>query len=149
MINSRAMTTTGLLLALPERIARDLPLALHSVAQALRHVFPVHVGVDEDAVAILALHDKALGHRRVWGIMIVDLYPGGIGLVQSMDEEPGFLVKLLALTRDWLAGCACGDDWGCEACLKSPLARSAIADNDALRLSRREALALLEQLLGG
>ncbi len=148
MLTSRRLRTSGLFVRWPEQAVKGLPLGLHSLAQALRHVFPVHVGVDEDAVAILALHDKRIDERPLWGIMIVDLYPGSIGLIQSMEEDPNLVVQLLQLTRDWLAACTCDEDWGCEACLKSPLARAAIADNITMRLSRREALALLAQVLG-
>jgi hypothetical protein len=147
MIHSAPLTTSGLLLNIPQEAVAKYPLGLHSLAQALRQVFPVHVGVAEDAVAILAVKGKELAGRPVWGLVIVDLYPGGIGLTQSIDEAPALLVGLLEMTRDWLANCPCQTDSGCERCMQSPMALSAVADNITLRLSRAEALGVLEPML--
>ncbi|TVQ92437.1 MAG: DUF1998 domain-containing protein [Chromatiaceae bacterium] len=138
-VESLPLPTTGFLLQLPAAPATGH--GLHSLAQALRHVFPVHVGVAEDAVAIVpfAGHADDLGT----GLMIVDLYPGGIGLVQSLDQDLNLLLRLLADTRDWLANCPCRRDEGCARCLQSPLARSAMVDPLSQAPSRRDALALL------
>lgn len=146
-IHGLPLPTSGLLLNVPQPAVADYPLGLHSLAQALRQVFPVHVGVAEDAVAILAFNGKPLDHRPVWGLMIVDLYPGGIGLTQSIDEDPDLLVQLLKLTRDWLADCPCQSDDGCERCMQSPMALSAVADNIARRLNRGQALGVLQRIL--
>jgi hypothetical protein len=150
-ILSAPMRTRGLLLNVPRQAAERLPRGLHSLAQALRHVFPVHIGVDPDAVAILPFKGKPLDEAQAWGLMIVDLYPGGIGLIQSIDEDPALLVDLLALTRDWLAHCRCTQQpeaaGGCPNCLGSPIALSGVADHYTMELSRSEALELLEQVL--
>ena len=148
MIRSPVLPTGGLLLKVPPGLLNGLSLGLHSLVQALRHVFPVHVGVDEDAVGILAFDGRQIEGRATWGLMIVDLYPGGIGLIQSMDEDPAFLVHLLELTRNWLAACDCDPEKGCERCLKSPIAESAVADRVTMRLSRGQALEALDRILG-
>ncbi|MCB2262771.1 MAG: DUF1998 domain-containing protein [Candidatus Thiosymbion ectosymbiont of Robbea hypermnestra] len=147
-IRSLVLSTGGLLLEVPPELVKDLALGLHSLVQALRHVFPVHVGVEEDAVGILAFNGRPIEGRETWGLMIVDLYPGGIGLIQSMDEDPAFLVHLLELTRHWLAACDCDPDEGCERCLKSPIAESAVADRVTMRLSRGQAIETLDRILG-
>lgn len=150
-ILSAPMPTRGLLLNVPRQAAERLPRGLHSLAQALRHVFPVHIGVSPDAVAILPFKGKPLDEALAWGLMIVDLYPGGIGLIQSIDEDPALLVDLLALTKDWLQHCGCakqpGAANGCAHCLGSPIALSGVADQYTMELSRTEALSLLESVL--
>jgi ATP-dependent helicase YprA (DUF1998 family) len=64
-----------------------------------------------------------------------------------MDEEPALLVHLLELVRDWLDDCPCRSESGCERCVASPLAASAVADTIALRLSRPEAVEVVRRML--
>lgn len=147
MLRGMPMPTSGLLLHIPSAVAAGHPLGLHSVAVALTHVFPVHVGVAVDAVAILAFKDQPLDDGTGWGLMIVDLYPGGIGLVPSLDEDPALLVRLLEDARDWLARCPCQSETGCEHCLQSPIAFSKMADPITMAVSRADALAVMERIL--
>lgn len=145
-IRGPSMETRGMLIELSADLVDGLPDGLLSLAQGLRQVVPVHLGVAEDAVAVLSFDGDPIDDRPAWGLMILDLYPGGIGLVQSIDEEPALLVDLLRLTRDWLADC-CGRERGCEMCLQSPLARSIEPTRITARSSRTEAVALLRRIL--
>jgi hypothetical protein len=146
-IASRPFETRALLLEIAAERLRAFSLGLHSLAQAMRHVFPVHVGVDEDAVAVVPVSGQPVGGRIVWGLMLVDLYPGGIGLIDAIEDDQTLIERLLRRTRDWLAACPCASDRGCASCLQSPLALSATADPLSLPLSRGEALGILEEVL--
>jgi len=147
-IDSRPMQTRGLFLRFLEEELQDDSSALFSIAQALHQVFTVHVGVDDDAVAILALDNERIDHRPEWGLMIVDLYPGGIGLIDAIEDDDALLIRLLELTRDWLSSCPCGTDDGCPRCLRSPAAEAAALHSYGSRLSRRDAIAVLERVFG-
>lgn len=140
------LTTRGMLIELEPSLTEGLASGLFSLAQGLRQVFPVHIGVDSEAVAVLALDNAPIDDRTAQGLVIVDLYPGGIGLVQAIDEEPALIIDLLQRTRAWLAEC-CSNDAGCDQCLQSPLARSVIPGPIPPRTSRKEAVALLDRIL--
>lgn len=145
-IPSLPMHTRGLFLEIAAERLRDYPGGLDSLAQALRHSLPVHVGVDEDDVAIVACEGRELGGRPAWGLLFVDLYPGGIGLTEAIEEDQGLMGQLLADTRDWLAACPCAGAEGCPECLRSPLARS--HGGLAVQPPRRdEALGILAAIL--
>ncbi len=147
-IRSLPLKTTGMLLHVPVDLIADLPRGLQSVAAALRHVCPVHVGVAEDAVAILPFHNEPVGERIACGVLVVDLYPGGIGLTQSIDEDPDLFMRLLRHAQQWLKACTCDSESGCERCLQSPLSLSTCADRITMSPSRGDALGLLERMLG-
>ena len=121
---------------------------LHSIAQALGQVLTVQVGVEEDAVLAMAVQDLRLGSRRESGLVILDLYPQGIGLVDALYDDDALLLRLLADTRDWLAACPCAAEAGCPRCLQSPPALAATRHSVERRLSRREAVEVLERVLG-
>ncbi len=87
--------------------------ALSALALALSYVLPVHVGVEQDALEVLPIIQQSLerypasassgGHmERVSGVAIVDLYPGGIGLIDALEDDQSLLVDVLTYTRDWL-----------------------------------------------
>jgi hypothetical protein len=120
------------------------PSALPSVAQALRHVLPVHVGVAEDALEVVTLARDQIRHQPVSGLAVVDLYPGGIGLIDALGDDEVLLLHLLERARAWLEACPCQSDAGCEECLQSPAALAASPD---LPPRRATALELLREVL--
>ena len=146
-IASRPMATRGLFLEIEAERLLELPSGLHSLAQALRHVFPALVGVDGDDLAILPVEAGDLGGRTAWGLLFVDLYPGGLGLAEAIEDDQALLLALLEEARGWLRDCPCQDRDGCPRCLYSPLALAATPDPLARSLSRGEALRILEAIL--
>src|SRR6185312_13223576 len=120
------------------------PIALASLAQALRHVLPVHLGVEGVVLEVVPLSGDSLQGIATFGLAVVDLYPGGIGLVDEVSDDSPFLLQLLEWTRDWLEACPCQSDQGCNLCLRSPAALAANSDQPPLR---RAALALLSQVV--
>jgi hypothetical protein len=138
---SGSFPTRALILRFPDE---EDAVALASVAQTLRHLFPVHLGVEEDALEIVPLTGEFVQNRPAFGLAIVDLYPGGIGIVDAIGDDNGFLLQLLEWGRDWLAACACRSDQGCPRCLRSP---AALAANIDLPPMRSAALNLLRQVV--
>jgi len=136
-----AFTTRALVIRVQEP---GEPSALPSVAQALRHVLPVHVGVAEDALEVVTLTGDKIRHQPVSGLAIVDLYPGGIGLIDALGDDEALLLDLLDRARVWLDACPCQSDVGCEECLRSPAALAASPD---LAPRRDTALELLHEVL--
>lgn len=147
-IDSLAFPTKGLMLrCLPEDV-EDYPAGLHTVAQCLAHVLAVHVGVEDDAMRVMAAEDLKVGRRQEWGLVILDLYPHGIGLVDVLNNDMTLLRRMLEHTRDWLAQCPCKADDGCALCVQSPAAIAATRYSVDRQLSRSEALGVLDRLLG-
>jgi len=147
-IESLSFPTQGLMLRF---LAEDLdawPAALHSIAQALGQVLAVHVGVEEDAVLVMAAERLRIGQRRESGLVILDLYPQGIGLVDALNEDDDLLRRMLEHTRDWLAECPCASESGCPLCLQSPPSIAATRHSVERQLSRREAVEVLRRVLG-
>lgn len=135
-----AFATRALLLRLPFAPARE---ALETLALALRCVVPVHLGVEDDALEVVALPGEP-GHRigdlQIWGLAVVDLYPGGIGLADALVEDNALPLKLLRWTREWLR------EPGAEAALlASPLARATLGRERPVPAA---ALELLDKLAG-
>lgn len=121
-------------------------LALASLAQALRHVLPVHLGVEEDALEVVPLvGDVNVQNQPAFGLAIVDLYPGGIGLVDAVSEDNSFLTTVFQSAQAWLEACVCSSNQGCTHCLRSPAARAANSPNRMP--SRKAALDLLKQVI--
>jgi len=145
-ISSLSMHTQGLFLEIEAERLRDFPSGLNSLAQALRHSLPVHVGIAEDDIAIVACEGRLLAGRPAWGLLFVDLYPGGIGLAQAIEADQGLVEQLLADTRAWLSACPCASAEGCPACLRSPLGR-AHGGLSAQPPYRGEALGILAAIL--
>lgn len=137
----QSFATRALVLRFPEDAE---PLALASLAQALRHVLPVHLGVDEDALEVVPLTGEMVDGLPTSGLAIVDLYPGGIGLVDEIGDDNPFLLQMLEQTREWLQTCSCQSDAGCDRCLRSPAALAANIDQPPLR---EAALSLLRQVV--
>lgn len=118
--------------------------ALVSLAHTLRHVLPVHVGVEEDALEVVPLQgDVMVQKRRAYGLAIVDLYPGGIGLVDAISSDNALLTQLFQAAEDWLKNCPCQSD-GCPRCLHSPSSRTIMTNRPP---SRKAALELLHQVV--
>ena len=146
-IEGLAFPTQGLLLRF---LAEDLdgrPAALHSIAQALSQVVAVHCGVEEDSVLVTAVEDLRLGRRRESGLVILDLYPQGIGLIDALNDDE-LLRRMLEHTHDWLAECPCAAEAGCPRCLQSPPSIAATRCSVDRQLNRRQAVAVLRQALG-
>lgn len=131
---STDFATRGLALCFPDQADG---MALRSLAQALRHVLPVHLGVEEDAIEVVPMRGVKLERDEVFGLAIVDLYPRGIGLVDAIKNDADFLLKLLTHTKSWLSSAA--DD-----CLQTP---AALAANYGEWPRRQAALGLLDQVL--
>lgn len=138
---TQSFSTRALILRFPEEEAH---VALSSLAQALRHVLPVHLGVDEDALEVVPLTGEIVNDLPTYGLAVVDLYPGGIGLVDEIADDSPFLLQLLEWTDGWLKTCPCQSDAGCDRCLRSPAALAANIDQPPLR---KAALGLLRQVL--
>lgn len=119
--------TQALLVELPSPVDHA---GLASVAQALRHVLPVHLGVEEDALEVVPILEGSRGR-----VALVDLFPGGIGLVPAVLDDDDFLLAVLGHCHDWLAVCPCQDANGCRECLRTLEATAANPDN----AHRREA----------
>lgn len=117
---SQEFATHALILGFTEP---EAPIALNSLCQALRHVLPVHLGVEEDALEIVPVD-----YMDIFGIAIVDLYPKGIGLVDAFYNDTGFILSLLKWTKEWLENCSCDRDEGCEQCLRTLSAKAAVGD---------------------
>jgi hypothetical protein len=127
----RDFVTRGLVLRLAFTPPRE---ALEALSLALRHVLPVHLGVEDDALEVVALLGTPL-----WGLAIVDLYPGGFGLADAIAEDNALPLRLLQWTRDWLREPGAG-----AALLASPLALATLAE----RPDPAAAVDLLERLTG-
>lgn len=138
---TQSFATRALVLRFPEP---EEPIALLSLCQALRHVLPVHLGVEEDALEVVALLNETIDEMQTYGVAIVDLYPGGIGLVDAIRDDNTLILQLLTWTRSWLESCPCQSDAGCEECLRSPAALAANSDQPPLRPA---ALHLLGQIV--
>lgn len=148
-IESLAFPTQGLMLRFLADDLEERPAALHSIAQALGQVLAVQVGVEEDAVLVTAVERLKIGRRRESGLVILDLYPQGLGLIEALNGDDDLLRRLLEHTRDWLAECPCASEAGCPLCLQSPPVIAATRYSVEQHLSRREAVEVLRQVLAG
>lgn len=135
-------STSALVLAFQDAAE---PVALLSLCQALREVLPVHLGVEADTLELVPLPKDSVRGMDRDGLALVDLHPGGVGLVDALQGDDAFLLQVLAWTREWLERCACDSDPGCPACLQTP---SALTVSTALRPQRAAALDLLARVLG-
>jgi hypothetical protein len=103
-------------------------LALASTAEALRHLLPVHWGLTESDVEVVPLdpaHREYFRDHPASGLALVDLYPGGIGLLDTVGEDGAPLMELLDAAHRWLASCECRTAEGCTRCVRSLSARAA------------------------
>jgi hypothetical protein len=99
-LSSRRFTTTGLALNLDATAGGS---ALATIAAALRHVLPVYVAVEPDALDVLAASDATLGPSVSGGrVILFELFAGGVGLIDALAEDDGLLRFLLSETRLWL-----------------------------------------------
>jgi hypothetical protein len=93
-----------------------------ALCQGLRHVFPVHLGVDPDAIEIVPVEGMYIDSRQVFGFAIVDLYPHGIGLVDAICDDPHWVLATLRWTRDWLDDLVEKSHGSLSSVFRSPLA---------------------------
>ncbi len=135
-----AFETTGFVI---DFIPEPDGAALQALCQALRHIIPVHLGVEEDGVEIVPLEGEYVGRRQVFGLAIIDLYPQGIGLVEAICDDPSWTTSILKLSRDWLADICAAND-GRSRPFSSPMARAATGGGE----DPRAALELLRRTLG-
>lgn len=133
-----SFATRALLLGFPRPF--DDPEGPVSLCQALRCVLPVHLGVAEDDLELVPLRGYETPDG-VFGLAVVDLYPGGIGLVEGLEDDE-LLARLLCSAHDWLAACPCRRARGC--CLASPGAKAASMDYSP---HHKAALELLGQVV--
>lgn len=133
-------STRGVLINLPQD-ASDVGII--SLCECLRIVLPVHLGVNDEAVELVPVVKDDFGGVPVHGLFIVDLYPGGIGLVDAFQDDDDLWLSLLDHAHRWLSACPCQEDGGCPRCLHwipSKATRGVGAH------TRRAALELLEQV---
>lgn len=147
-IDSLAFSTKGLMLRCLAEDVEDYPAGLHTIAQCLAQVLAVHVGVEDDAMRVMAAEELKVGRRREWGLVILDMYPHGIGLVDVLNDDLTLLRRMLQHTREWLTRCPCQAEAGCPLCVRSPAAIAATHYSVDRQLSRGEAVAVLDRLLG-
>ncbi|MBT3220599.1 MAG: DUF1998 domain-containing protein [Proteobacteria bacterium] len=95
------------------------PYELASVAAALTAVIPAHIGVERNSLAVVWVLERGVEDRLLNGLAIVDLFPGGVGLVDAFWQENELLLDLLRFAHQWLVTCPCEGD-GCEKCLFAP-----------------------------
>ncbi|HEV7766149.1 MAG TPA: Zn-binding domain-containing protein [Thermoanaerobaculia bacterium] len=138
---ARSFPTRAIVLRFPDQKDR---VSLSSLAQTLRHLLPVHLGVEEDAIEVVPLNGVPVQGQQVFGLAIVDLYPGGIGLIDAIGDDSWFLLQLLEWGRDWLTACPCKSDQGCARCLQSP---ASLAVNSSQPAQRAAALNLLRRVV--
>jgi hypothetical protein len=136
------LSTSALLLHFPAGTQRR---ELTALTESLRPMLTVHLGIDEDDVELVAFGGTAEEHAPSQGIALVELYPGGFGLLEPIAEDSEFLLELLQRARSWLAACGCAGSDGCEQCLRSVRSR---ATNGGRPASRAAALAALGRVLG-
>lgn len=129
------LRTRGLLLTLT---SGEDPGGLAGIAQALDHVIPVHLGVERDALAVQELSQLNVEGEERHGVVIVDLYPGGIGLIDAIRDDHDFILRLLSWTKSWL------ESETSNECLRTAAAAAAGRQGQT---SRRSAVAILNQLV--
>ncbi|MCP4700577.1 MAG: DUF1998 domain-containing protein [Gammaproteobacteria bacterium] len=148
---SQEFATQALLLGFP---GWEEPVVLNSLCQALRHVLPVHLGVEENALEVVPIEEE-IGDIEIIGVAVVDLYPGGIGLIDALHDESAFVLQMLEWALKWLENCPCqhdnnGDDNaddGCKKCLRTVAARAAVGDDSMQLPKRSKAADLLKKVV--
>jgi hypothetical protein len=93
------------------------PEQLVTAAVALRHVLPVHMAIEEDAMEVVPVS----GDGRQ-GLALVDLYPGGIGVVNAIHKTVWLVPMLFDQVGLWLGAMA--DDGSASGLARSPLFRT-------------------------
>jgi hypothetical protein len=147
-----AFATSALVLGFDQRGSSPPETTLSTLALALACVLPVMLGVDDDALEVVQLRGRHVARTTsegllaatttlVHGLAIVDLYPDGIGLVDAFEDDPGFVFRVLDVTRQWLHHEAKHDP---GRLAKSPLAAAVrVVDPDPARAAE-----FLDRLLG-
>jgi len=120
--------------------------ALEALAAALRHVLPVHLGADEDSLEVAPVYGVFVDGAQVFGIAIVDLYPGGIGLAEVIESDPVILQNILVWTHQWLRTALREGAGAAEKLSESPLSRATAGE---ATLDFQAAEELLSRLVSG
>ncbi len=132
----------GLLLQLPEPVDRA---SLISLCAALQPVLQVHLAVAEDVLEVVPVLGNEVEGEEIFGLALVELFPGGLGLLDVLHDADRLLPDLLARARRWIAACPCRSELGCERCLQSP---DILASTGLERPTRAGALSLLGRMVG-
>ncbi len=90
-------------------------LELLSTVAALRHVLPVHTAIEEDALEVVALQNRR-------GLALVDLYPGGVGIVNAMHKDSWLIPRVFGLAARWLSHADAAG--GVQSLSQSPVVRT-------------------------
>jgi hypothetical protein len=119
---------------------------LHVAAMGLRHVLPVHVAVDDDFLEVVPVDGARLddGHRA-YGLAIVELVPGGLGLIDAMREEEALIQTMMDRTWLWLSHAQANRATAESLFRLSPIAA---ATGGVYGLSLANAIRLLDQMRG-
>jgi hypothetical protein len=120
--------------------------ALCTIAAALRHILPVHVGVEDDALEVIAPPEpRSDGRTIINKIVVVDSFPGGIGLADALYNDRHLVGNLLAWSLEWLEHCN-SDQAALDAFKESPLTKGVLAP---VPISVPAAIEFLKQPLAG
>jgi hypothetical protein len=95
------------------------PVELISAVAALRHVLPVHTAIDEDALEVVAFSSQ---NRR--GLALVDLYPGGVGVVNAMHKTVWMIPMLFDRAAQWLSHADAAGGNAIQNLSQSPIVRT-------------------------
>lgn len=139
-----SFATRGLLLLLPS--PAEIPV-LAACCEALRPLLPIHLGIAEDVLELVPLGGSPGGELALWpcGIALVELFPGGMGVLDAVAGIDRLIPELLERAWRWLDACDCGTETGCESCLQSPMTRAAAGES---QVRREDALRVFAGLLG-
>jgi hypothetical protein len=123
--------------ALVMDLSRYNEAGIVTIAEALRYVLPVHLGIDEDDLLVIPQAN------RIRGIVFSSLFPDGAGLISGTGDggiEPKMIYNLLPFIKKWLQACECEN--GCEKCFTGLIKTSEYIGNT----SKQEALRILESV---
>lgn len=110
-----------------------------ALCEALRHVLPVHLGVEDGDLELVPLWGEETDDG-LRGVALIELHAGNQGLIEALEGEHDLFSRLLGRTRDWLRELR--ERGGLASVLDTPAARAAAADRlpdpaAALRLLER------------
>jgi DEAD/DEAH box helicase domain-containing protein len=112
--------TVALCLELPEELRtlileqkHDLQGGLHAVEHALSAMSPMIAMCDRGDIG--GFSTVSFGYEEKAAILVYDIFPGGIGIVEKCFEH---IEKLVAATLELIQKCPCGK--GCPSCIQSP-----------------------------
>jgi hypothetical protein len=116
--------TEALVLQFTEQFSLDQLLC---AAAALQYIVPVHTAVEENALRVVPISD---GNKA--RLALVDLYPGGIGVVNAIHRSTWLMTTLFDQVAAWLGSIKTKKEM--EDVAKSPIFRTRDIDKfDAVR----------------